>query len=110
LITEQDLKEAIAECEGTRSPNSNTCTKLAAFYTIYDHLYGNNKSEIQPINENYSYSAGPVIEFTGNSEFFDLVKDKGINNTFPIIEELMTTLQVINPRLYDSVMRKLSEL
>lgn len=110
MITEQDLKEAIAECEGTRSPNSSTCTKLAAFYTIYDHLYGNNKSEVQPKNENYSYSAGPAEEFTGDSEFFDLVKDKKISDTFPIIEELMITLQVINPRLYDSVIRKISEL
>lgn len=110
MITEQDLKEAIAECEGTRSPNLNTCTKLAAFYTIYDHLYGNNTPEVQPKNESYSYSSGPIEEFTGDSEFFDLVKNKGIANAFPIIEELMTTLQAINPRLYDSVMRKIAEL
>ena len=39
MITEQDLQEAIAECQGERHPNANTCMKLAAFYTIKNELY-----------------------------------------------------------------------
>ena len=39
MITEKDLQEAIAECEGQRNPNANTCVKLAAFYIIKDHLF-----------------------------------------------------------------------
>jgi hypothetical protein len=50
MITEKDLKEAIAECEGERNPNANTCIKLAAFYTILDNMYG-EKTEIP---NNYS--------------------------------------------------------
>ena len=108
MITEQDLKEAIAECEGVKNPNANTCIKLAAYYTIYDHLYG--KQDIQPKKENYSFSPGPIKEFTGDSEFFDLVKEKGINKAFPIIEEMVLTTQMMNPRLYDSMMKKISEV
>jgi hypothetical protein len=108
MITEQDLKEAIAECQGTKNPNSNTCIKLAAFYTIYDHLYG--KQDIQLEKENYSYLMGSIPEIHGNSEFFDLIEEKGIDKAFPIIEELALTLQVINPRLYDSMMKKISEI
>ena len=34
MITEMDLQEAIAECQGKRNPNADTCIKLAAFYII----------------------------------------------------------------------------
>ena len=44
MITEQDLQAAIAECEGVRNPTSNTCLKLAAYYTIKDKMYPNNNA------------------------------------------------------------------
>ena len=53
MITEKDLLEAIAECQGERNPNANTCIKLAAYYTILDHLSDKNKTDqipIEPIN------------------------------------------------------------
>ena len=40
MITERDLLEAIAECEGTPKPNANTCVKLAAYYTILNNMRG----------------------------------------------------------------------
>ena len=43
MITEKDLQEAIAECQGQRNPNASTCIKLAAFLTIQKELFG--KSE-----------------------------------------------------------------
>ena len=43
MITEKDLQEAIAECQGQRNPNANTCIKLAAFYTIRRELFGEEK-------------------------------------------------------------------
>ena len=47
MITENDLQEAIAECEGVRNPTANTCLKLAAFYTIKDKLYP--EPQIEPV-------------------------------------------------------------
>ena len=52
MITLDDLEAAIAECEGERNPNANTCIKLAAYYTIL-----NEKQGKPPV---YSYSAEPV--------------------------------------------------
>lgn len=107
MITEQDLREAIAECEGQRNPNSSTCIKLAAFYIILDHLF--KKSEVS--THDYSFASEPVssniIRYESNSEFMKMIKDKNINDILPIMDELMNTLQIINPRLYDGVMSKL---
>lgn len=107
MITEQDLREAIAECQGQRNPNANTCIKLAAYYTILNNMAEDDKPDPMPT---YSF-AGPKIEnpinYNGDSEFLQLVNGRDQGDVMPVIDELMSTLQVINPRLYNSVLRKL---
>jgi hypothetical protein len=38
------------------------------------------------------------------------VDEKGIEKVFPVLDELMSTIAVLNPRLYQSVIRKLEEV
>lgn len=109
MITEQDLKEAIAECQGELHPNANTCIKLAAFLTIRNELYGEPDRRIDPA---YSLSAGPAtdvhtIEYSGVSEFAQAISGREPAQVWPVIDELMGTLQIMNPRLYDAVMGRL---
>lgn len=109
MITEKDLQEAIAECQGQRNPSSSTCIKLAAFLTIQEHLFGNQKDEPLMIPQ-YSYANDPkVIEYESGTEFGSLIKGRDQSEVFPLIDELMETVHVLNPRLYASVIRKLQE-
>ena len=65
MIREEDVREAIAEMQGQKNPNANTCIKLAAYYIIQDHI--SEKPAPAPIgNEPIMYSgADPdVIEAT----------------------------------------------
>lgn len=105
MITLQDLQEAIAECEGQRNPSSNTCIKLAAFYTIRDHMFPSGKAEsVNPIiKEVYSGSTEPKL----NTEFIESVTGVDAEKFVNVMDELMDTLKVIHPRLYDSVISKL---
>lgn len=113
MITEQDLREAIAECEGSPKPTANTCIKLAAFYTIFNQLYG--KEEIvQPLREVSSISReiSPIshdvtISYKSDTEFSSKIDGKNLEDVLPVIDELMETLMLINPKLYDSVMQRL---
>lgn len=110
MITEQDLKEAIAECQGTRDPNANTCIKLAAYYTILDHIQEQTrKNDIQT----YSYSSTPItaqnISYDGESDFAQKIDGMDSYKLLDIMDELMETISVLNPALYNNVMRKLSE-
>lgn len=110
MITEQDLKDAIAECQGIRNPNSNTCIKLAAYYTILNQLYGNQaKGEVIP---SYSFASEPIYEDLpySNSDFSQKVMDKGIDKVFPVLDELMDAIMVINPKLYRNTITKISDL
>ena len=108
MITEHDLKEAIAECQGTREPNANTCIKLAAYYTILDHI------KEQAVKPTYSYSPAPTvsasyISYDGESDFAKKIDGMDSYKMLDVMDELMETLYVLNPNLYNSVMRKLSE-
>lgn len=110
MITEKDLQEAIAECEGQRNPNANTCMKLAAFYTIKNELYGKETDErLYPQQYSYSDSNSIEIEYDGNSEFSQIVHGMQVNDFMQVMDELMSALQVLNPRLYNGVIRKLNE-
>ena len=106
MIREEDLKEAIAECEGSRSPTASTCVKLAAFYALLDRKFGSHETQSSP---QYSFAAEPDIAF-GDSEFSALVEEKGIGKCFPVIDEMMGALEMVIPKLYNATMRKLEEL
>ena len=108
MITEQDLNAAIAECQGKRNPDSNTCIKLAAFYTIKREMFGEEKdAEPKPV---YSYAPPPenTIELFSESEFAKVIDGREQKEVMPILDELMSTLKVIHPKLYNAVMDKLS--
>ena len=103
MISEQDLRDAIIECQNVRNPNANTCIKLASYYTIMAHMYHN-----EPNMAGYSYALNPdVVAYDGESEFAHIIEGRDSNEVWKIMDELVTTLQVINPRLYNGVMRKL---
>ena len=108
MITEQDLREAIAECQGQRNPNANTCIKLAAYYTIRDHI---REKEMQTEIPTYSMAAAPLmIDIDSDTEFAEIVSGRSPDEIMPVLDELMVALEVMNPRLYAATMRKLREL
>lgn len=108
MITRRDLEEAIAECQGRRNPDANTCIKLAAFYTIRDHLFPEQK-EITGEVPSYSYSGPDVIQYDGESEFAQTINGLETDQALQIIEEAMQAVSVLQPRLYESIIRKLRD-
>lgn len=108
MITKQDLLEAIAECQGQKNPNANTCIKLSAYYIILDHMEDDTA-------EKYSYSSAPSIpqytapkvEYWSDSDFGRAVNGKSVDDVLPLVDELMQTIQVLQPKIYDAVLRKL---
>ena len=108
MITEKDLREAIAECQGERNPNANTCIKLAAYYTIMEHLFPGEREETP--SGGYSFSqapepAGTPIDYDSGTEFSEAIHGRDPAELWPILDEIMETLRVVNPRLYGNAMR-----
>jgi hypothetical protein len=108
VIREEDVREAIAEMQGQKNPNANTCIKLAAYYIIQDHLTGQPAQVPKDYEPNLYSGADPdVINYDGDSEFAQLVRGKSQKDVMAVMDELMSTLHVMHPRLYDGVMNKI---
>ena len=106
MIKKEELLDAIAECQGERNPNANTCIKLAAYYTILNNV---EKQKNPPAPEMYSYDPGPTdkVMYNSGSEFSDVIKGMYIDDLLEIIDELMDTMQVIAPKLYRATINKI---
>lgn len=105
MITEKELMAAIAECEADPVTPAKV-SKLADFYIIYDHLFG------APIEEGYSYagSVENVIQSNGDTEFLQAVDGKDADKVLAIVDELLNAVRVLQPRMYDGVIRRLHEI
>lgn len=115
MITEKDLQEAIAECQGQRNPNANTCIKLAAFYIIQDHLYGKPPEDdySTPLPA-YSYAPPPeqvetIIDYQSDTEFSAAIDGRRADDVWPVMEELMEVLRRTNKPLYNAAIRKIQD-
>ena len=105
MITQKDLQEAIAECQGERAPNASTCIKLAAFYTIRREMFGEEKKD-EPL-PGYSFQREPTIDNPSGSEFAQAINGRLQTEVWPLMDELMDTIHAIHPRLYRALMERL---
>lgn len=86
--------------------------KLANLYTIRNQM--NHKEHTEYDHE---YSAAPAaVEYDpmvaqyGDSEFLISIAGKHPADMWGIMDDLMDTLRVANPRVYNGVMRKINAL
>lgn len=112
MITEQDLKEAILECQGERNPNAQTCIKLAAYLTIYEHLYPKDTNTHEEANTHVIEAdkheiMDEIVGDYGDTEFYEAIKGKNAKDVWAVMNELMDTINIMNPRLYNGVMHQL---
>lgn len=105
MIRKEELLEAIAECQGQRNPNSSTCIKLASFYTILDHMAEKPSYSEMP-NYSFANETENTIHYQSGTEFADAVYGRNVDEIMSIVDELMSTLSVVNPPLYKSVIRR----
>ena len=114
MITEQDLKAAIAECQGKRNPDANTCIKLAAFYTIQREMFGKAEQPERTADDKASYSYAPppdqkpyMISLDSGTDFARVIEGREPEEIMPIMDEAMTLLQAVYPACYNAIMKKL---
>ena len=111
MITERDLDEAIAECQGKRNPTASDCIKLSAFLQLKEKMFPEKVEPISIPTKSYSYSAGnDSVQYSSESEFGRLVYGKEIDQILPFLDDLVETVKVINPRLYNAFIGKIKAL
>ena len=95
MFNEAELLDAIEELSGGKHTIQN-CERLAAVYTVLDHL--------QPTR---GYSTESGLNLYGDSEFLRAVYGKDERSVFALLDDLMEAIRVLNPKLYQSFINKL---
>lgn len=101
MITKRELDGAIRECEEAPTSYQN-CEKLATFYTIREHAFREESTELE-----YSHYEPQVVDDYGDTDFLQAIQGREPTEMWLLMDELMQTILITNPRLYDSVMRKI---
>ena len=91
MINLDEINSEISKLESMPTSYS-TVERLSWLYVVRDHL--------APVS-------GPEIP-KGESEYYCACSGKTINQIMEVMNELMETLNVIQPRLYNAVIDKLS--
>ena len=80
---------------------------------IRDRLAGEAQAASQ--TQAFAYSEAPAPDWQtlglyGDSDFLRAVDGKDPSAAWSVMDELMEPLRVVNPRAYDSVLRKINRL
>lgn len=105
MLSRKELLNAIEECE-TEPINSNKISKLADFYIIYNQLFGEPIS-LYPLPE---LIENKNLQTNSDTEFLAIVNGKNADSVILILSELVETTKTLHPRMYDSLIEKLSEI
>lgn len=92
MIEYNSLIDAIDKCEKEPLTPSNR-EKLSQLYIIFDHNFSEPLSKRQTEKQT-------VIATSGDSDFLKLLNGKSADDVWKIIDELVTTIGIIQPALY----------
>lgn len=107
MFTQVELMDAINELEGGKHSMQN-CERLAAIYTVLDHLYADEKPAVQAVAPEREVET--VIGSYGNSQFLQSIAGRPAREVWKLVNELVEAISVLNPRLMSSFLDKLDEL
>lgn len=116
MLDELEIRKEIARLEYEEASYPNY-SKLAALYVIREEM--KKTAETAPpvetqLERGYSSAAEPQMEAKigryGDSDFLIALASKSPADIWPLLDELMASLQVMQPRTYASVMRRIENL
>lgn len=95
MITEQDWREALAKCQSVKNPNENAYVLLAAA----TYMLGRD-----PLKEITQHGAS----YDSGTRFASVIRDKDTSEVLAVFDELMDTLEILSPKLYQATIDRLS--
>lgn len=112
MLDEAEIRKEIARLEYEESSYPNYA-KLADLYTIQNRLLAGEPRNASALG--YSGTPAPeemcaeVVGSYGDSDFLKALEGRDPARVWPIMDELMDTLLMVNRRVYDSVMQKIQK-
>ena len=108
MLSEHDLLSEIDKYNAKADLTPNECIRLAAFYTILNCQYPIEQQAPQSMSMANEEPVEKPIHVDGNSDFFVAIDGRNSTEMWKLMDELMDAISVVNPKLYESVMRKIN--
>lgn len=113
MLTASDLVAEIEKYEQRDCLSAQDCVQLAAFYTLLNTPALDQTAPEEHTHYSFTYNGGQPnhaekVAVDGESDFILAINGLDSSAAWAVMDELMDTLQAINPRLYAGVMRKIN--
>ena len=92
MISLEEVEKTILELEG-KDTSFAVCEKLSYLYIVRDHIKPSGR-----------------IDTSGTSEFMQIIFKKETADVLKVLDELMQTMAVIQPKLYEATLSALLNL
>lgn len=111
MLDALEIRKEIARLEYEESSYPNYA-KLATLYTIRAEMNKENEPQPQSVTPRAVVQSVPAYSGAayGNSDFLRTVSDKEPRDAWRVMDELMESLSVMQPKTYAAVMNKLNDL
>lgn len=119
MLDKAEIRKEIARLEYEESSYPNYA-KLADLYVIRDKMQEDEQGSRSMRVQAYSGDPVPAVQAVapqaeepktvgsyGDSDFLRAIAEKNPSKIWPIVDELMDTLSVVNAKVYNSVMQKI---
>lgn len=106
MIDPLEIRKEIARLEYEESSYPNYA-KLATLYTIRAEMAKGETAEQQTV---LSEQPMPKVSRSAESDFFKAISGKSQDKVFEVLDELVDSLSVSQPKLYSAVINKLNRL
>ena len=101
MISRTDLEQSIREWENAPA-TYQTVEKLADLYIVYDHNFGRTEKVVSDKKW--------FDQVQTESEFLKIAAQKDCAEVMRLMDELVESVRVLSPKLYDGMMLRLSEI
>ena len=118
MLDKAEIRKEIARLEYEESSYFNYA-KLADLYVIRDKMQEDEQRSRSSRVHAYSGANAPAVQAAvpqaaatqmvgsyGDSDFLRAIAEKDPSKVWPIVDELMDTLAIVNAKVYHSVMQK----
>lgn len=92
MISIDEIERTIIELE-SKETSFAVCEKLSYLYIVRDHI-----------------KPSSAAEFRSDSEFMKSLSCKSSASVWKVLDELMTTIKVIQPRLYEATISEIKKI
>lgn len=103
MFSKAELLSAINELEGSPATYQNA-EKLAVFYLLYDHLFVDK----EPLSRFETVEEVTIDRYDG-SEFMQAISGKKAAQIWAVMDELMLTIQALQPKLYQATIDRIMQ-